>query len=171
MAKRKPKELDELDKLVEGDPLQVIALMLWKNRMREPDMYVQIFEKDIQALNDCITYLKVPMVVSIHRPQGEAAQAAEAGTTTRRPVPARPAQPPKPYVIVTLVDDRGDLIKPVENNQADFDAASEAANVRKAKDRADELSARVLRQVNSGETSLSDIQDMVNDHNILARAV
>ena len=171
MAKRKPKDLDELDKLVEGDPIQVIALMLWKNRMREPDMYVQIYEKDIKALNDCITYLKVPMVVSIHRPQGEAAHPAESGTTTRRPVPARPAQPPKPYVIVTLVDERGDLIKPVENNQADFDAASEAANVRKARDQAVDLAQRITQQARSGEFSLSDIDDAANALVVLARAV
>ncbi len=171
MARRKPKEQHPLDGLAEGDPLKVMALMLWKNRFREPDMYVQIFEKDIEGLKACVDYLEVTPVVSIHRPQGQDAQPAQPGSSTRRPVPALPTQPAKPYVIVTLVDARGDMIKPIENNERDFDAADEAAKVRKAKDQAADLAQRILQQAQSGESSLSDTQDAADALVILARAV
>ncbi len=171
MVRRKQKDQHPLDALAEGEPLKVMALMLWKNRFREPDMYVQIDEKDIQGLEACVNYLKVVPVVSIHRPQGQGAQAAQPGSSTRRPVPALPAQPAKPFVIVTLVDKNGDMIKPVENNQGDFDAAEEATRVRKAKDQASDLAQRLRQQGRSGETSMSDMDDAADALVVMARAL
>jgi hypothetical protein len=43
------------------------------------------------------------------------------GQGNRRSVPAREATPAKPYVMIVLTDDKGDAIRPVENNQEDFD--------------------------------------------------
>ena len=171
MPRRKPKEQHPLDALAEGDPLRVIALMLWKARMREPDLFVQIFEKDIKGLDDCTNYLEVVPRVDIHRPQGEPAQPALQTPGRQRAVPARPAQPAKPYVIVTLVDESGNMIKPVENNEVDFDASQEAANVRKARDQAADIAQRIVHQAHSGEFSLSDIQDAADALVTLARAV
>ena len=171
MAKRKPKQLDPLDTLAEGDPLKIIALMLWVNRFRQPDMYMQIYDKDIQGLEDCVNYLKVKPVVSIHRPQGTPEQPAQAGSSTRRPVPALPAQPAKPFVIINLVDERGDMIKPVENNSADFDAAGEAAKVRRAKEQAGDIAQRIVQQAHSGEISQSDTQDAADALVVMARAL
>jgi hypothetical protein len=68
MATRK-QALDPLDELAQGDPLRVIALMLWKNRHREPDMYVQITERDIEGFEACVNYLKVKPTVLIKRPR------------------------------------------------------------------------------------------------------
>ncbi len=161
---------DPLDALTQGDPLQVIAVMLWKNRMREPDMYVKIDEHDLKGFQDCVGYLKVKPTVKIARPQGVPAQAAIPATANRRAVPAREAIPPRPYVLVTLVDEKGDAIRPVENNEEDFDAAKASAEVRRARDQAPDIAQRIVNQARSGEYSLSDIQDAANALLILSRA-
>jgi hypothetical protein len=77
MATRK-QALDPLDALAQGDPLRVIALMLWKNRHREPDMYVQITERDIEGFEACVNYLKVKPTVLIKRPRIVRASSASA---------------------------------------------------------------------------------------------
>ena len=161
---------DPLDELANGDPGKVIALMLWKNRLREPDLYVQITEADIKGFEDCVKYLKVTASVKIEHPQGLPAQDAVPATANRRAIPGRPAAPPKPFVIVTLVDQHGDGIRPVENNQDDYDAAQAATQVRKARDQAQELAGRLLAQARSGEYSLSDMQDAADALLTLARA-
>lgn len=169
-ATRKPKP-DPLDALAEGDPKRVIALMLWKARHREPDMYVKIDEKDIQGFEECVTYQKLKPDVMIKRPPGLPAQAAIPATGNRRPVPARAATPPKPYVIVTLVEDGTEnVIRPVENNQQDYDTAQDMAQVRKARDQAPTMAQRLLEQGRTGEFSLSDITDAANALLILSRS-
>lgn len=170
MATKAPK-LDLLDALAQGDPKMVMALMLWKSRLREPDMYVQITEEDIKGFNDCVNYLKVKPAVMVKRPQGLPAQAAIPAQGNRRAVPARPATPPKPFVIVSLVEaNTENVIRPVENNEADFDSAKDAAAIRKAREQAPDLANRLIKQASSGETSLSDMQDAANALLILSRA-
>lgn len=169
MATRKPPKLDPLDALAQGDPQRVMALMLWKNRLRQPDMYVQITEHDIQGFDDCVAYLKVKPVVKIERPAGLPAQDAIPAQGNRRAVPARAASPAKPYVIVTLVDERGDAIRPIENNQQDYDTAAAASEVRKARDQAAALAERLVAQARTGEFSLSDMTDAANALLILSR--
>jgi len=168
---RKAVKPDPLDALAEGDLKRVIALMLWKARLREPDMYVQITENDIKGFEDCVAYLKVKPEVMVKRPPGLPAQAAIPATGNRRAVAAREATPPKPFVIVTLVEDGTEnVIRPVENNQEDYDIAQDAAHVRKARDQAPALAERIVNQARSGEFSLSEIQDAADALIILARA-
>lgn len=171
MATRKPApKQDPLDALAQ-DPARVMQLMLWKARMREPDMYVQITEHDIRGFDDCVRYLKVKPQVKIFRPQGLPAQDAIAAQGNRRAVPARPATPPKPYVMVVLTDEKGDTVRPVENNEEDFDVAAQARDLRKARDQAQDLAQRIVQQARTGEYSLSDIQDAANALITLSRAV
>lgn len=171
MAKAKTPKPDALDQLA-ADPMRVLCLMLWKNRHREPDMYVQITPEDIQGFDDCTRYLKVKEpIAKIFRPQGLPAQEAIPASAGRRAVPARAATPPKPYVIVTLVDEKGDTIRPVENNERDFDTAQDAAAVRRARDQAPELASLLLSQARTGEYSLSTMTDVANALVALARAV
>jgi len=159
-----------LDALAAGDPRGVIALMLWKERMRNPDLYAQITEADIIGFQDCVKYLKVVPEVQILRPAGIPAQPEVLATANRRHIPARPATDPKPYVIVRLVEKGTDnTIRPVENNQEDYDAAAAATQVRQARDSAPQLAQRLIQQANSGEYSLSDMQDAANCLLILAR--
>lgn len=171
MATKKPQKLDALDALAQGDAQRVMALMLWVARKRNPDLYVQITEHDIKGFDDCIAYLKVKPQVRVTRPQGLPAQPGIPAAANRRAVPAREATPPKPYVMVVLTDEKGDAIRPVENNEGDFDEAKAAAEVRKARDQAADLAQRLVQQGRSGEFSLSDMQDAANALLVLSRAV
>ena len=164
-------KLHPLDELAQGDPKKVIALMLWKARHREPDMYVKIDEKDIEAFDASNNHQKLRPDVLIERPAGLPAQEAIPATGHRRGTPARAATPAKPYLIVTLVE-RGtkNVIRSVENNQADFDTAQEAGAVRKARDGAQSIADQLTGQMRNGEFSNSVIQDAINSLLILARA-
>ena len=163
---------DALDLLAEGDPKRIIALMLWKARLREPDLFVQITEKDIEGFDACTNYLKVVPGVMVKRPAGLPYQPAQPAAGNRRAVPAREATPAKPFVIVALVEDGTEnAIRPVENNETDYDAAQAQAAVRKARDQASAIAQRILNQAKSGEYSLSDIQDAADALITLARAV
>lgn len=177
MATKKPaKQADPLDQLAAlGADLspgaqRVIALLLWQDRMRNPDMFRQLTEHDIKGLDDCTRYLKVKPVVRVHRPEGVPAQPAIPASGNRRAVPARPAIPPRSYVMVCLVDERGDAIKPIENNEQDFDAATAAQQVQRARTSAPELAQRIVAQARTGEVSLSDMTDAANALLILARS-
>ena len=165
-------QLDALDALAAGDPLKIVALMLWKARRREPDLYVQIDEQDIKGFDDCMSYLKVKWHVSIERPPGLPGQDAIPAGHGRRAVPARAGTGPKPYVAVVLVDERtGDAIRPVENNNDDYDLSQQAVRVRKARDQAQQLANRLMEQGRTGEFSLSDLTDAADALLILAQAV
>lgn len=166
-----PQLIDPLDRVAD-DPMFVIALMLWQNRMRHPDLYAKIEPNDIKGFEDCVQFLKVNWQVRIERPAEIPAQEAIPAHGNRRAVPARPAIPPRPYVIVNLVDERtGDAIKPIENNQADYDVAQQAAAVRKAKDNAPMLAGSLMEQARSGNFSLSEMTDAANALLTLAGAV
>lgn len=167
MATKKP--TSPLDALVAAGPARAIALMLWQDRHRQPDMYRQITERDIEGLDACTAYLKAKPEVRIYRPEGLPATPGIPAQGRNRAVPARAATPPKPYVIVTLVDHRGDAIKPIENNEPDYDAQKEAALVQKARAQANELATRIVNQAQTGNTSLSDITDAANALLVLAR--
>ena len=168
---RKAVKQDPLDALAQGDPKRVIALMLWKARHRQPDMFVQITEHDIKGFEDCVTYMKVKPDLMIKHPPGLPATPAIPAVGTRRALPAREATPPKPYVIVTLVEEGTEnVIRPVENNQEDYDIAQDSARLRKARDQAPGIAERILNQARSGEFSLSEIQDAADALIILARA-
>lgn len=177
MAKKPPAtKLHPLDALAQ-DPLKVMQLMIWVNRHRNPDMFFQINEADLEAFNACMAYQKIKPTVLIKRPPEIPGQAAVPAMGNRRAVPARPPIPARPYVMVTLVeiDKNGkvteNVIRPVESNEADYDQQQEVAALRRAKDRAPLLAQEILKSASSGETSLSDLQDAANCLITLARAV
>jgi len=165
MAKKAARKLrvkasDILEETAAADPLRVIALMLWKDRLRNPDMYVQLTEADIRGLDDCATFLKVEPVARIRRPQGLPAQPAIPATVRTLAVAARPATPAKPYVVVTLVDRKtGDVVRPVENNQDDYDRAQTASRYARARERAGFYSQRLIQMSKSGEYSTAEMDE------------
>lgn len=155
----KPK-LDPLDALAQGDTKRIIALLLWKRRLQNPDMAEQITEEDLKGFDDCMTYQEIEPDVLIERPQGTPAQPMIPAAANRRAVPARPATPPRPFVRVVLVEKGTENgIRPVENNEEDFDAAKQMEQVRHARDNAQSLATRLVQQARTGEFSLSDMQD------------
>src|SRR5258708_10680054 len=133
---------DPLDALVAGPLKDVIALMLWKNRHNEPELNVQLTERDLSAFKACVEYLHVTPEVRIVRPQGMPGHEAIPATRTRSAIPAAEPTPPKPYVTICLVE-RGteNAIRPVENNEQDWQAAAEAKNFNRARDRALQFAA------------------------------
>ena len=170
MATRKPpKPLDPLDALAAADPREVIALMLWRDRMRNPELALQIGEEELEQYTACIRYLKVAPQVRIFRPQGVPAQDAIPATGNRRAVPARAAIPPRPYVIVSLVDKDGNAIKPIESTQENYDASLERERVRRFRDNAPQLAQQLLNMAKSGEYSLAVMQECADALIALAR--
>lgn len=171
-TKQAPK--DVLDVFVEAatkNPNLAVMAALWANRLRCPDMYVKVTERDLNAFRDSMAYLKVKPAVRIHREPSIPAQAAIPAMANRRAVPARPAVPAKPYLTVQLVEE-GTVngIVPVENNQADFDAREEMAAIRRARDNAPRL-AEMLEKAKGGDFSTSDLSDAAAALLLLAKGV
>ena len=169
MATRKPKQQDQFDALAAGDPQRVMALMLWKHRLNQPDMCVQIDEQDIQGFDDCVAYLKVKPQVRVYRPEGVPEQPPVPAQGNRRAIPGRAAIPPRPYVMVVLTDQKGDVIRPVENNQEDYDASLERAKVQRYRDNAPQLAQTLLNMAKSGEYSLAVMQECADSLVALSR--
>jgi len=132
---------------------------------------VQISLKDIQGFEESCSYQKLQPDVMIRRPAGLPAQPPTPAIGNRRAVPGREATPPKPFVIVTLVEaGTENVIRPVENNEEDFDTSKAQAQIRKARDQAPAMADRLLQQGRTGEFSLSDITDAAEALLILARS-
>lgn len=172
-------ELDALGRWVKrakANPLLAIMLMLWKARLQQPDMYVQITERDIAGFEDSVNYLHVKPTAVIHREPGIPAQPGIPQSGNRRATPAREAIPPKPYAVVMLVELGKDglptmnMIKPIENNEADYDRSLEVAAQRRARDRGPDLAVRLINASRTGDFSSSDLQDAAECLQILCRA-
>lgn len=164
MAKKQPKEnLDPLDNLIAevdaGNVVRVIALMLWKARMENPDMTLRIVEQDIAGLEACVGYLKIEPEVRIARPQGRPAQEAIAARGRHPAIPAREAEPPRPFVVVSLVEKGTEnAIRAVENNEQDYDKSQAKDAVRRARESAPTLASELIAGINSGTFSTSTME-------------
>lgn len=165
-----PQPKDALDALALGPAKDVIALMLWKNRHNEPELNVQITERDLAGFKACVEYLHVTPEVRIVRPQGMPGHDAIPATRTRSAIPAADPTPPKPYVTICLVE-RGteNAIRPVENNEQDWAAAEEAKNFNRARDRALQLAGELQRAAATGDYSSSVLNDAAQCLAALAR--
>lgn len=161
---------DALDALALGPVKDVIALMLWKNRHAEPDLAMQITERDLSGFKACTEYLRVVPEVRIIRPQGRPGHQGMPATRTRSAIPPQEATPPKPYVIVGLVE-RGteNAIKAVENNEEDYALAEEAKNFRHARDVALRIASDLQREAATGNYSSSTINEAAQCLVALAR--
>ena len=160
MAKPPIRKKDPLDHLAEGDPRKVMALMLWKARHRAPEMSVQITQRDIDGFNACVTYLKVEPDVDIRRPQGRPAQERIPAAGTRREVPAREAEPPRPFVVVRLVEKGTEnMIRPVEDNEEDNEKRIAAEKLVDIRAQAPALAQRLEGYARSGDMVASDLRE------------
>lgn len=157
--------------LADGPVLDVLALVLWKDRHRNPDMTVLIREEDIKGFSDCTTYLKLKPAVRIVRPKGAPAMPAVAATRTRSAVPARPAEPPRPWVVVGVVEaGTENIIKPIENSEAGALLRDQADAVRRARERAPMLAQQLLADATAGVFSTAMIHEAAQALTALARA-
>ena len=167
---KKVQKKDELDQLAEGDLRNVIALMLWKARHQNPDMSVVLTPKDIKGFRDCVTYLKVKPQVRIVRPAGRPAQEPIPAAGNRRAVAGYPAEPPRPFVSVALVEDgTEDMIRPVENNEEDYQLQKNSEALKRARETAPELANRIEANAATGTFSESEIRDAAAALRLLAQ--
>lgn len=170
MATKTVKKLDILDQLAASDPKEIIALLLWKDRHRNPDLSVQITEKDLTGFRACTDYLEVVPKVRIERPQGVPAQEAIPAQGNRRAIAARAEEPPRPFVVVQIVDAKGDGFKPIENDEEGAQLRDRADALRKHRDGASALANQLIADARSGNFSSSMVIEAAESLIALARA-
>jgi len=171
MTKAKAVEQHPMDALV-ADPMKAMALLLWKNRIQNPEMGVAITPKDLTGFDQAVQYLEVHAQVRMFR-RGENAYVqmvdAASKVVVRRQVGARDKDGNEivaakdfdlevvngKYAIEPgdIVVSIGNAIKPIENNEADYDAAARAERIRQAKVIAPSLIAQVRNGAIAGTIS------------------
>jgi len=128
-------------------PQEHIALLLWKMRHANPELAVTVTEADVKGYMDCISYLKVTPEVKVFEHRGATVIALlEKDTEIRDKTTG------------ALVS-RGNAIKPVENNEADFQRAEQHERVRMIRQTAPQLAQTLLNAANRGEFS----EDLVRE--------
>lgn len=162
--------MDVLDQLATADAKDVIALLLWKDRFRNPEMAVQITEQDITKFRACTEYLEVKPQVSIHRPQGRPAMPGSPATATRSAIPPTPAEPPRPYVMVQILDQQGNAFKPIENDEEHAKIRDQANELRKYRERAAGIASQMVNELRSGTIIDSTIMEAAQALAALAKA-
>ena len=174
MAKAKAAPKDPLDRFASAaqeNPKLAVQMLLWKGRFENPDMAVVVTEKDLAAFEQSCDYMKVTPDVLIVRPQGRPASQAQPAVGKRKAVPAFAGEPPRPYVVVSLVN-KGttDQIKPIENNEEDARRRDEADAVRKLRDSAPALANALLADLSQNQFSTATIREAAQALQLLARA-
>lgn len=161
---------DALDALALGPAKDVIAAMLWVNRHNEPELVVQIKEQDLVEFRACMEYQNVTPDVRIVRPQGHPGHDGIPATKMRSAIPPQGPTPPKPYVIVCLVEKNTEnAIRPIESTEQGWQAAEEARNVARARDKALQLAGELQRAAATGDFSSSILNDAASCLAALAR--
>lgn len=151
---------DRLDVFAASGPEKALQLVLWKGRHQNPEMTILITAEDVAAFDQCVAYLRVKPAIMIYRPEGREAQDAIPASGNRRAVPARPAEPPRSYVIVGLVAaGTRDGIKPVENNEQDFQKGEIARQVQVTKRNIPDYVMALRRAAASGEFSTATLEE------------
>lgn len=170
MAKAKTKP-DQLDRFVSADPRTVLQLVLWKYRHQNPEMAVLITAEDLKAYEECMTYQRIHPEVMVYRPEGRPAHPGSPAVGNRRAVPPRAAEPPRPYVIVAIVE-RGtkNAVKPIENNEPDFEKGELARQIQVAKRNIPAWSSELRRAAASGDFSSSTLEDIARAIDLWGRA-
>ncbi len=145
-----------LDALITAGPRALIALLLWKDRFRNPSMSISITEADVTGLKQCTEYLEVEPSVEIwRRPSGVIVGLVQKGTMIKD----------KAGTITSL----GDAITPIENNQADKDKADQARRLNEIRATAPALAARLLSEDAAGIATRSTIEEAAQALRVLSQ--
>lgn len=166
----RPKAKDALDQFASAGAERALQLVLWKGRHQNPEMTVLVSEADLRAFDECMHYQKVTPEILLYRPEGRPAQAAIPAAGNRRAVPGRSAEPPRPYVIVGLVE-RGthDAVKPVENNAEDYGRGELARQVQVVKRNLTVWASELRRAAVAGDFSSSTLEEVARALELWAR--
>lgn len=163
MARKAVVQKDPLDVLAEGDPRDVMALMLWKVRHRYPQMSMEITKRDIDQFKASLDYMGVKVGVAIVHPQGRAASPGRKAEGDKPAVPPRPAEPPRPWIFVGVVekDEGGDLtmntVTPIESDEEGAAQRDQQLRLQKMRDRAPMIANALIQMANSNSISTSEM--------------
>ena len=175
IAEQAPATQNIIERIAALPPKQIIALLLWKDRHRNPGLAVTLTAKDLEGLEACLNYLKTEGEVSIVRPAGRPAQP---GFTSKEHgnQPDRPAEHPRDFVVVALVEKGsatpgviGNAITPVENNEEDAKLADRARMVAQIKPTVPRLAAALANEQATGDISLATCNDVIEALRILGQ--
>lgn len=175
-AKQFPADLDALAK---AGPRVIMALMLWKLRHHNPGMSLTLTPEDVQGLQACLDYQQIEAEVVIMRPQGRPAITEAIPSRPGGPpgISPRPADPPKPFVIVALVEkgtsspmSAGNNITPIENNEADLARARSAMELADLREAAPRYARQLRAEDAAGICSRDTVTACANALDRLARA-
>lgn len=164
-AAQKPDEpvLDALDQLEKSDAHTVIALLLWKDRHRNPDLSTQISQEDIDGFDACVKYLDVKPQVQIVRPRGRpATPALPASRVHPQGYPAQAAEPPRNFVFVGVGYFEKNIfnsIKPIENNEEGAQKRDLAARSRVIRERGPQLARELMSNAAAGTFSSAQVEE------------
>lgn len=166
-----PTDVDPLDALVDAGPYRAAQLLLWKQRIQNPELSVQITAEDIKGFADCTKYLDIKPALLIWRRPGVEPQPGMPATGKRRAVAPTPGMPPAPFVTVRLVvQGTHDGFRPIENNETDYDAAAMAVKIRQLRQDIPQLANAVRGMIASGDYSTALLNEFVEGAVTLARA-
>lgn len=171
MRKAPIRKKDDFDRLAEGDTKDVLALVLWKARHHFPDLAMTIDAKDMAGYRQCLDYLKATPEVRIVRPLGRPAQDPVPAAGNRRAVPGYPAEPPRPFVVVALVEKGTEnAIRVCENNEGDNELRILAERTKRAREGAQDIAGRIEAMTRQGaDISNSDLLAAAEALRLLAR--
>ena len=170
---RKPKAPPSiLDNLVSAGPEAAIAMLLWKNRHANPQMSVQVEEKDCDGLKQCLDFLEITKPqIRILRPPGTPATPGREALGNRRAVMPHPGTPPKNYVVIQMVDQDGNAFVPIENNEEDAKLRDATRAKQRMKDRAPLIAEQLLNELATGGFTDGTIREAAISLVGLAKAV
>jgi hypothetical protein len=154
----------------EQDPARAIMMLFWKARHQNPQFSIDITDKDLVAFDQCMEYLEVEPQIRVFRPQGMPPHPGAPATESRSAIPPRPAGPPKPYVVIQMVDKNGDAIVPIENNEEDLQRSQAAQRIRNVAKGASQLADQLMADLRANVTSSSTITEAANALKMLAQS-
>lgn len=161
--------VDELDAFaLDSEWEDFIHMLFWKFRFDNAAASIEVTRADLKAFRECMTYLGVTPKIAVFRPEGSPATPGAPAQGDRRAIPPRPARPPKDYVVIQMVDQDGNAIVPIENNEQDFAKAKEAKRIKGIRDSATQLAAQLQADVQANAISNQTILQAAEALRVLA---
>lgn len=161
MAKSRKPQPDLLDSFAQAPLDRVLQLVLWTQRHTREEMTVLVTEEDVRAYDACMEYQQLKPELLVYRPEGRPATAAIPAAGSRRAVPARPAEPPRPYVIVGVVEQgKRNAIKPIESDEQHYRIGELNRQVQVVKRNIPDYVAALRRAAASGDFSAGTMESI-----------
>ncbi len=155
-----PDSTDPLDALVNAGAARALQVILWQQRFTNPDMSVTIKPADIAKLKACTEYLGVKPTLKIWRRPAIPPTPAIPAQGLRRAVPANPGMPAANFVVVQLVDENGNNIRPVENDEEDNDIRIKHDQMRQLKSDIPGMVREIRSALNNGTSADGQIIEL-----------